>query len=231
MGNETDPAAQGQPPAAEGAGNTSQEQGANQAPGQHEGFQKRIDQLTAERRAAEQREEMLRAQLAELTNSVIQRAQQAEAPQTPPVEITPEEKAKYDYVTAPLQRQLEELKQQNAAQLGQLRFQQAIAGKDPRVVQRAQQLLAAWQKDPSKGGWTPEDALVYASGELGIPIVQQQPRDERGRFNGGGGMLTQHSPAPIVNGNQNAGQEPDWNTTSPEKLAEFYEKRLAGKVF
>lgn len=174
---------------------------------------------------------MLRQQLAELTNSVIQRAQQAEVPQTPPVEITPEEKAKLDYMMAPLQQKLHQLEQQNATQLGQIRFQQAIQGKDPRVVQRAQQLLGIWAKDPSKGGWTPEDALVYASGELGIPIVQPQTRDERGRFNGGGGMITQHSPAPIVNGNPNAGQEPDWNATSPEKLVEFYEKRLAGKTF
>jgi hypothetical protein len=231
MADELNPSAQGQQPDAGGTGNPSQDaSGQPGAVAPESGIQKRFDELTAQRREAERQAEHYRLQNEQLLQTVLQRANQPAEPAEPPVEISPDERAKLDYLMAPMRKQVEDLNRRHASEISAIKFQTAIQGQPPQVQERARALFSAWQGDPSKGGWTPQDAVIYARGELGVPSGQAGPvRDERGRFNGGATQLHQH--AIPSSGNQTPAAEPDWDTTPPEKLQEFYAKRLGDKSF
>lgn len=204
----------------------------SQGNGASEGIQQRINELTGRFHDAQRRADDMARQNQELMQLVAQSVQgggQREAQ----VEIDPEEKRRYEAYTAPLMKEFRAFAASMQGQLGQQKFQQASqAETDPRVRARAAELLNNWQRDPSKGGWTPDDALTFARGEVAGQDRQRngQVRNARGQFNANGQPL-----------DGNSGRHTEFREETPlpqdfesksmdEKLA-ILEKRLEGKAF
>jgi len=145
-----------------------------------EGFQKRIDELTANFRQAEakwqereQAYQQLQQHNAELVSLVATLAPKAQDPQVPAVDIDPEEQRKVKAVISP---ELKALQQQLAAVQAQLEateFQAVAAKEDPRVIAEAEKLKRAWAQQ-GYTGWKARDAIVYARG-----LLAEQDRHNR----------------------------------------------------
>jgi hypothetical protein len=168
------------------------------------GVEVRINQLVAEREEARRQMEALQSQAQQREAqylAMLERmsTQQAQAAQPAAPEIDPALAAAMAHYMKPLQDQFAQVQHQLYQQNAQMQFQQRASQEDPRVVQKAQELLSQW-KQTGKTGWNPEDALVFARGILGVATPQQANRDALGRFNAGAQSLPgQSAPAPATN--------------------------------
>lgn len=213
-------------------------------PGQHEGFQKRIDQLTAQRheldREWQAKYEAQQAQMNRLLE-IMAAGQQAQTHGAPPADpwadVAAEDRARLERVLqaklSPLERQLAEVTRKYEATTAVQQIQQYAQQDPPQVVQLAQQLMQAWIAQ-GKGGWVPEDALIYARGKL-LPADAAaraaQARNERGQFVASAQHVTstQGPPPPAVRPAQ--GLPADIDRRAPEEQVALYEKHLDGKFF
>jgi hypothetical protein len=238
-----DPTTQGQQSAAETPGSDGQvvapEVPAGESPN-HEGFQKRINELTRARHEAERRAEAIAsekdAQINQLIASIAAGQRPAAPEQVPQFDFDPEEKKKFDaYHALKVDPVLKELREQNAllrSQVGQNQFSQFAAGEDPRVVQRAQWLLknSNYGKLVQQGVATPEDVLTFARGEVAKTDAQKnaQSRNALGQFNASAEttLTGQSSAAPKPPASNDLPK--DFETLSPNRQAEILEKRLDG---
>lgn len=197
--SDQDPAAQGQQTGAETQANDVQETEVSKLVN---GFQQRIDQLTARNHEKDSKIEELIAQTAQLL--AIQQQREVPAPQDPKVEI-PEglDPAVAQFMErmlqasqAPLLKQIEALKAQTlptavTQQMTEVQQKLQEVG-NPLVSARVTALIQGFQKAGylQNGTATPMDALKIAAGEmalgqLGPPAPVQSPRQE---FNAQGGQ-------------------------------------------
>lgn len=200
----------------------------NQSPpasNQHEGFQRRIDELTArfhdERRAREQ----LQDQLTQTLQLVASRAQGEQQPQAPQFD-SPEEAAKFQAVLSPFEQRLAQMERQYQARIDQMSVQLTAQqqGVDVAVAQRAQQLMNMWQRQ-GKSGWVPEDAIVYAEAQLAREARSQgqNANAQIRQYNAGQTPLAGHAPppAPTPRTGPTQAEVDGW---SIDKQLAFYEK-------
>jgi hypothetical protein len=202
---ENDPSAQGT-----ATQDASQSQGNPASPGQETqqttGVQKRIDELVAQRHQMERefnaKFEAMQAQNAELLRTLAATAQSQRAPEPPPFEFEPEEKAKFDYIArqhmAPVQQYVAQLE----AQLFGSQVHQAAARagvSDPEVVAHAAKLAEGWARAGlMKSGVTTMDNAIdialgmKARGEL-AKRGQNQQRSQMADF---ASPITQSAPPP-----------------------------------
>lgn len=151
------PDTQGQPTGADGQGTS---EGAIP--------KERFDQVWAKLKALEGEVTQRQAREEILLQTIAASANQTRAPQAaaePEVDMDPEERRKFDAYVKPLTARYEAMIEQLDSRLAGTRFAQVSSGYDPQVVQLAQQLQANWRAS-GKTGWEPEDALVFAQGEL-----------------------------------------------------------------
>lgn len=211
-------------------------------PQESNGIQKRIDELTAEKYEARRAAEALQQQNAELTNNLARlMAQQVEAryeqarPQAPDVEIDEGTRKILDAYVAPKLGAQERTIRALQEQLAQAEYAQAAAKFEPLVQARAKDLMNAWSRG-GQTGWTPQDALIYAQGELAL----RTPRDEKGRFTTPPAQkppeVFTRAPAQVAPAAPGSAVAPEYlNPTSPEydanKAIAYYEKTLDGKAF
>ena len=223
MDNENDTNAQVQDTQPD-TGNPVDQQQTPEAPkeNQHQGYQARIDELTRARHEMARQNAELTATVARLAAQVAETGRQApQGPQLP--ELDPEQKqvldAYFQNHVAPLRQELEQARM--AAFAGQL--YQASPGEDPRVLQRAQELLPA----VLKAGWAASDALNFARGEIYAQERggQVQARDERGRFNSQGHVMTASGAPPPPQQRGAAPLPPNFDSLPPDKQLEILEKR------
>jgi hypothetical protein len=132
-------------------------------------------------------------------------------------------------LTRPLMQKVGQLEGQLARNTGQQRFQQlAQHVGDPAVLQRAEELKAAWEKR-GLHGWTEEDAFKYAAGELAVAdkLKAAPARNERDQFN--------YMGAPITAQGGSRGAPPtrrvDVESLPLDQQIEYWEKELDGKTF
>ena len=191
-------------------------QSVEQPQDQNAGFQARVDELTKARREAERQNAELVATVARLSAQVAERS--APAPVAMP-DIDPDTKKLLDaYVGPQMQAMRAELEQARMAAMAG-RLYQSAAGEDPRVLQRAQELLPA----VLKAGWTPEDAVTFARGELGVaPPSGTRGRDGQGRF---APQVMTASGAPPPMAQRSNGLPPNFDRLPPDKQLEILEKR------
>lgn len=242
----TDPIAQG--PNAEGTPASETPSQENQP---NAGFQKRIDELVAKHADAQRRAEELSIintqQMQMLMNQAVPQVQ-SQGPQ--PGELPPELLQQVDptllkvieAMTAKQSAQFQQVIARLEGQQAQQAFQQRAASLPPEVVANGQKLMNDWRRAGLQG-WTPEDALTYAMGQIYQKALatKGQNRDALGRFNaasqgdqiieqgasGGGVPESGVQPQPQSQIPQYADQShPSYN---PEKAAAFYEKRMNGK--
>ncbi len=203
-----------------------------ETPEKPSGIEARINELTAKFREAEralnERSNQVAerdAQIATLLTTLA--AGRQEPVQTQQVDIDPDEQRKFDALMSPrmlqMQRQLERLEQELSAS----QFRQVATGVEPEVAKRAQELMGAWKRN-GYSGWTPEDAVTYAQGELlrKQKSVAQTANQQRQEFNtlSHGVTSQQNSPPPAqarsVKIPKNIDQLP------ANKQAEIYEQEL-----
>ncbi len=216
-----------QNPLAQGDGTEPSSGGESNQP--NEGIQTRINELTAQRHAAEraQAEQAARAQALEQVmaqqQQQIQELLGAVARGVQPVQQAPDFSQADPEQARMMQHFLEPLKQQQTQM--QREFQNAMAGLraqqgvfqvqalaqnlPPEVQQRAAQLLQGWAQNPAMAAIAkPQDAVNFALGEYysanpkaAAAVLAQQ---ERGQFSnpGGQGIMAQSAPvnAPVQQG-------------------------------
>lgn len=199
---------------------------------QHQGFQRRIDELTAERRAAErQRDEMVAAntrlaqQMAEFQAMQLETQRQAAAPQMP--DIDPEQRKVLDAYYGAKERELRNLLAQANATAEQTRFDMLASGEDPAVAARARELLPAVRAK----GLPIEDAFNFAAGELarqarGGGAPAPQPRNAGGQYT----TLTQTGAPPPIRTPGAAPLPPNFERLPLQKQLEILEKRGVGDL-
>lgn len=203
-----------------------------EANGSAPGVEARIGELTAKLRSMEESyaksQDQLSSALAMLAEQAV-RGQNAQ-PAQPAVEVAPEDQARINAILQPQLQRLEQMQAQLARRFGMAEFQQAAVREDPRVVARANELLAQWQR-ARLTGWSEKDALVYARGEvLGSDSAKNATAAAaRNGFN----QMTQTIPGsngvPVL---QSQDAIPaDLAKWSLEKQAEFWEKRAGDREF
>ena len=213
------------------------------------GVQKRIDELTAQKK---QFEEALAAEKAEKERLLLamveaQRlamtAPPPQAPEAPKAIPLPEgmDPAYADYFRSLVESKVADAVKQTEARLApalrentftvaQMEIEQASNGLDPAIKQRAHQLYADWQRRGLQG-FRPADAVRYAAGELALdPTRRQQGRDALGRFNKDTGMPLGGAaqPPPVAPAQPPV---PPWAESSndqydPPRAAAFWRERL-----
>lgn len=228
MTTETTPGAQGP------EGGQAVPQGTNPQPeGQNPGIQHRIDQLTARYHEAERRNAELQGRFEAQQQMMLQQMQQAQQPQPrDPFEHLPEDyrdaaRAAAQAAERQAAARIQQLEQRYGQQLAAMQLQNAIQGQPPQVAQMAQQLYANWQR-AGHTGWTPQDAVIYARGQLGIPAQQAAvPTPPPDPFGGSFTHLPQSAPPPppARPGAPNAAPPPDIES-DPVAAAAYYEQKL-----
>lgn len=202
------------------------------------GVEKRIAELVGRAKAAEEQANRAAqvaadkdSQIAELVRAVT--AQQAgQLQQVPADDLDPEMRKQFERFNAPVMSRLEQTIARLEAQLGQQQVRSVAASVgDPRIEARAQQLMDLWQQK-RLSGWTPEDAVRYAAGEIALAerSAASKTRDEKGRFNAGAsGNLSGGSALPAAT--PSTTRPADLDRQSVDKQIAFYEKSLDGKTF
>ncbi len=195
-----DPLTQGQQQPAETANDTSQQATPE---GQQAGLQKRFDELTAQKYAAERALAEQQGQFNQLMAAVTAQQLQAQQAQQPRIEIDPEEVRRVEAVIGPQLKQMQQMmgQLQETLQMQQLHTSapayvpQQIA-QNPEVIARAQTLLRGWRANNVPA--TPQDAMMHASAEF---LFKQQGNPQANRqavqtFNAGGSApLSNAAPA------------------------------------
>lgn len=164
--------------------------------------QKRIGEIVAQREEAKRRAEAAEAANQQMMAAMAQQsaqlnammARQNEPAKQPdnhlnieiPEGMDPAQAAFFTKLTQGFQAQLEHQSKQNSAalqaQVGQLRqtqaelqLQAALNNQPPAVAKRAAELMKSWQVGGFTG-WSPQDAIIYARGELGAGAAPPPPR-------------------------------------------------------
>lgn len=201
-------------PAAEGSVTLS---GTSDSGGEPSGVQKRINELTAEKKALEaQNQELMSNQqrLLEMQAQMLSAPQpQYQPPEPPKPKIQLPEgmdpvHAQFfeNAMNLAVAQAVEQTEKRLAPQLrgtamtvAQMEIERAGSGLDPAIVQRAHELWVTWQKRGLQG-YEPGDAVKFAAGEFAVdPRRRTQARDDLGRFNKGtGGMLGTGAQPPIA---------------------------------
>lgn len=233
MADELDPTAQGTseaviPP-------TDQQAQGAPATQQFEGIQKRIDELTAKFRGEQEANQHLLAQNQELMRTIAQIAEKniaATYEAAPQVEVDPEDRRKVEAVFTPYMRKLESMVQQLSSQVASSQVASVAQGEDPRVVQRAQELMRGW-RSAGKQGWEPQDAVIYARGEVATLDATKaaKARDERGRFAGQAPPLQGTGAPPPITQPQTGALPANFDSLDIDRQLDLLEKRLEGKTF
>lgn len=181
-----DPIAQGQPA---GAPNPSSDAAAPKPPDAagagNEGFQKRIDELTAARHDAERRAQQMQAQYEALA------AQQPQPTPQPPVQIDPNIAAQMQALMGPMLQQLQQGYQQLQQTMGHQQLQQSVQQLQvpEQVAKRAADIMREYGLRNQYVA--PETARRYALGELWEQEQLAKLKDTtRQNFNGHGAPLT-----------------------------------------
>ena len=215
-------------------------------------IQKRFDEMTAQTREMERRfqaqQELNMQLMAQLAKG--NQPPQAQAPQAPQFQL-PEGmdpsmaqafKAQQDFFQAQLAQQAKQMEQLMSQNLGQVRmtteqlqFQQAAQAYPEPVRQLAAQRLAQWRQG-GYTGWSPEDALRYAAGELVMSGKLQPPAPAQNQgptprpFNQPPMPMAFGAPPPSPVPNQQLPEAlPDavLNKMTPEAQLKYWEDRLA----
>lgn len=138
----------------------------------------------------EQNQRLMAQQTELLAQIAAQKVQTASNEPDPLEDMDPDEirrqQALIQRYMDPLAKKLDQLAGIVGQTVTMSRFEQAKkAVADPEVVQRAEHFLKSWSKDPSKGGWTAEDAVIYAAGEKALKqAMSRNPAiNERNQFN------------------------------------------------
>lgn len=213
-------------------------------PGQHEGFQKRIDQITAQKhdalRQAEMYQQMLMEKEAQLTAALSQmgRPQHQEPLPDPLADLSPEDRRRIEaavktYV-APLESRLKQNDEYIAfqqQQMQQFAFEQQAAKESPEVVELAKKRLDQWQRKGLKG-FVMADALIYARGELGASAPAAPARNAQGQFTAQPAptnvTMSQTAPPPSAT-RAVQGPPANFEALPLEKKLEYWAKTLGDK--
>jgi hypothetical protein len=210
-----------------------QVQPTTEAAGGTPGVEARIAELTAKSREFESRliesqnrEAMLLGTLAEQAARGVQ-----SVVTQPAVQVEPEEAQRIRAVLAPELQRLEKLTAQLAQRSGATELQIQLQHEDPKVAQRATQLMSDWQR-AGLNGWQPKDAIVYARGEIysnPAALRAAAAEAERQRFNAGNPVVAGSNGMPVLQ--QTEAIPADIGKWALDKQAEFWEKRAEGKSF
>lgn len=218
------PTAQGSDPAApEGAGEISQSQVS--------GIEKRMGELTARWKSAAEESAAKDAQIAQLVQALASREERVAQPEVQ-MDIDPDDRRKMESVISPAMKRLEQQYAQLERRLQTQQVQHVVSKvKDPRVAQRALQLEAQWAQR-GLPGWTAEDAVRYAAGEIALADQEAggQAALERDRFNRGGSPVLAGHANPPAPRNQNT-RPANLESKSLEEQIAFYEKSIGDEPF
>jgi len=204
-------------------------------PGQHTGFQKRIDELTAKRYEAERQSQALQAQLLEREQmmarmmAAMTQAQQQQQPD-PAADLAPEDRRRIEATVSPRMKALEERLAQVTGQLEQQMFATQLNQETPAVQQLAKTLLGQWRQQGLQG-WTMEDAVIYARGRLvgQDTSTVTQARNERGQFTATAQNVTRtQSAPPNPTPRVDQGLPANFDKLTAQEQADVLEKRLEG---
>lgn len=229
------PNAQGPQTGADGQAQTSTPAPQSAGPEQHAGFQKRIDELVAERHAAAREAAELRQMNQQLLMTMAQGQVQQQAPAPlPQVDIDPEVRKQLDAYTQPLLQQQQAQFAQMMAQTASQQLGFVVQGQHPEVAKRT---ALIWNDAVMKGahlkGFTPQQALTWARGELVDLLVQEATKGQQAQqvqqFNAAPQALRANSAVAPAPGSPNAA-DPDLDD-DPEKASALYAQRLQGKTF
>lgn len=233
MSTENDPVAQGPQ---DGAAVPSNEANPQPQGGTNEGIERRIGQLTAARYDAERRAAELQGRYEALQQVVMQQSQQPAPQPADPWANLPEEHREVARAVVPqLNQQWERRMQQMDAryrqELGALQLQAAVATQPPQVQQLASQLYQDWQRT-GRTGWTPQDAVIYARGHLGIPSQQPAaPQPPADPFATPTYRPLPNSTPPPPAAARGAPQQPPDMESDPAGAAAYWERQLDGKTW
>ncbi len=205
------------------------------------GVERRIAELVGKQKDMENQfmktVEQKDAQLAELLRIVSSQAAPAAKVEDPLDDLEPEVRQKFERLmaaqTAPLNQRLEQLLNHVESRFAQQEFQQVSQNEDPKILSRAQELMAFWRKQ-GKAGWVPQDAINYAAGEAyRAEKLAGHNRNVQNGFNAGGsGMLTGHGNQPPVSQSGNTYKRPaDFDNLSASDRADILEKELGDVGF
>ena len=207
-------------------------------PGQHPGFQKRINELTAEKHEARRQAEALQAQLqareemmARMMAQVLERGSPNQP--DPAADLAPEDRKKIDALVNPKVAALEKSLYQMQMRLEQQQFATQLAQEPPAVADLAQKLLGQWRSQGLQG-WAMEDAIMFARGRLlgQDTAAADRARNERGQYIAGNQQVTRTQSAPPPPApRSDQGLPADFDRRSPQEQADILEKRLEGKYF
>lgn len=198
------------------------------------GIERRIGELTAARRQAEEALAAKEAHIHELLATVSRLAERSAAPVEAPPEIDPDRRREVEHLVNPRVQQMEARMQQQQALLDRMSFERAVqsAGLDPAVEKRAAEVWRSWQQT-GKVGWLPEDAVTFAAGEAARQerARNTQARQSQQQFNSLGQPLSGHSAAPALESPRDAPLPANWDSLSLDQQEQILEKRLEGKGF
>ena len=180
------------------------------------GIQSRIDQLTAKYHESEARVQAKDEQINNLVQQLIAR-QSTPAEQDPyaGIEVDPQQRELLDRVLNNKLSKFEQIIQRQDAMLRGMaaasQVEAAVAGKQvaPEVVAKAKQLVQAWNQSGLQG-WKPEDALIYAAGQLALN-GGQQPRNAQGQFTGQSVLGPSVVPSGVPNQQRSSSAPLDFN--------------------
>jgi hypothetical protein len=201
------------------------------------GFQARVNELTAEKHAFRRELDDLRNTNQQMMLALAQRNQEPQV-QLPQVEIDPERKKEMDAYLQPLLQQQAAQHARQIAQLTQAQLPGLLQGQDPRVSARAQEI---WNHAQASGdhlrGFTPQQALVYAKGELAdaliaaarVPAVNPAVAQTQ-QYNAQGQVLPGQTTTPPAGQRQAAKPPPDMDE-DPEGAAAYYAAKLGDTPF
>lgn len=238
MSDEFNPDAQGQSAGADTAQSSNETPDSGPSEKQFAGFQKRINELTAKRHAAEDRAQEAERRYQELMLQTMQQiaAPRHEAPQAPQVDIDPDLRKALDAYVGPMKQNFEAEIRAAQARAAAAEMRAVMQSVPPQIAKRAQEVWANWQARglDRTAGVTPEQAVTWAKGEAfdalqTQPAPQQRPQWNPAPPNGAPQSLV----PPPSNSSNGAGPAlpANYDDMSPEKQLEFLEKRLNGKSF
>lgn len=252
----TDPIAQGTESAPNAATTTPENtQTQPQPQEQNSGFQTRINELTAARRAAE--EAAMRAQqaaeaqaqtIAQLTQQLTMQHQaqmQAQRPAAPALPALPEGldpsvaqylqglQTMYQQGLTQFQQNMSELQKNVNRSLEVQKVATIAAQYEPGVAQRAQELVQRWAADGKFGtGWNVEDAIKYAMGERAhAEYAKQATSRQIAAFSGGAQLPALAAPAPAHSAPAVQPVPADIDSWPVKKQEEYWEKRVGDTPF
>lgn len=222
---------------------------------QQPGVQRRIGELTAKRKNAEElladREAKLEEsnrRLHEMSMLLARQAVVPQAPRVPTAEELEEQKLIAEMDPA-LKRAVQnivrsavgEVQAQFAPIAGavqEMRVQQTASKYTDAVVNRARALAANWQAT-GKSGWNIEDAYRYAAGEAieqGVsPLRSTQPRQANGQFTNVENLPRNGVPQQLNSSNQQqptpAYADPSSRQYDASKARQYFANKLGDKTF